>query len=179
MSPVEISDYDPAWPLVFEGLRARIWPAVSDIALSVEHVGSTAVPGLAAKPIVDMDVVVAPGQVATGIERLATLGYGHRGDLGVPGREAFRAPAGLPRHHLYLCPADSEALANHLAVRDALRSSPSMARAYGALKRRLADELADDGDGYGAGKTDFLLELLAAAGFSERALDDIRRINAG
>lgn len=173
-----MEDYDPAWPDVFEALRARIWPAVSDIAVSIHHVGSTAVPGLAAKPIVDIDVVVPRGLVDDGIARLASLGYEHRGDLGIPDREAFTAPDGLPRHHLYLCSRDSEALANHLAVRDALRGSPSAARAYGELKKRLAVEFEEDIDGYIEAKTGFLLALLEGAGFAREALDDIRKMNA-
>ena len=83
--------------------------------MSVEHVGSTAVPGLAAKPIIDMDVVVAaPDNLSEAIERLATLGYVHRGNLGIDDREAFDSPQGLPAHHLYLCLGESAALANHL-----------------------------------------------------------------
>ena len=112
------------------------------------------------------------------IARLETLGYEHRGDLGIPGREAFAAPADSPRHHLYLCPSDSEALANHLAVRDALRDSASEARAYGELKKRLAGEFSEDIDGYIEAKMDFLLRLLKRAGFSNAALADIRRMNA-
>jgi GrpB-like predicted nucleotidyltransferase (UPF0157 family) len=76
MRRVEVVDYDPHWPEVFETLRQRIWAALGDVALSVEHVGSTSVPGLAAKPIIDISIVVPErSDVQTGISRLASLGY--------------------------------------------------------------------------------------------------------
>jgi GrpB-like predicted nucleotidyltransferase (UPF0157 family) len=101
--PAVVVDYDPAWPAMFDAVRSRVWPAVAPIALAVEHVGSTAVPGLAAKPIIDVDVVVAAADVGRAVRALAALGYEDEGDLGVPGREALRAPAtDLPYHHLYV-----------------------------------------------------------------------------
>ena len=82
MGKLVIVDYDPGWPLLFEELRSPIGRAMADVAITIEHVGSTSIPGLSAKPIIDMDVVVAEGDVATGISRLAALGYTHQGDLG-------------------------------------------------------------------------------------------------
>ena len=120
---------------------------MADLATAIEHVGSTAVPGLAAKPIIDLTVVVPThAEVAAAIERLSTLGYVHRGSLGIDGREAFDADARLPRHHLYLCARDSVALANHLTVRDYLRRHPETADEYGALKKRLAQAFPHDID---------------------------------
>src|SRR5688572_23931561 len=130
MRTIVVVDYDPAWPEIFEQLRAYVWSAVHDVALAVEHVGSTSVPGLAAKPIIDMSVIVASEhKVPVTIARLATLGYVHLGTLGVEGREAFRRPEGLPAHklpahNLYVCPQGSLGLQNHLAVRDHLRTHP-------------------------------------------------------
>src|SRR5882762_9128870 len=101
---VVVVDYDPSWPGTFETLKSRVLPVVGTVALAVEHVGSTAVPGLAAKPIIDMDVIVATSaHVTLAIERLATLGYVHRGNLGIADREAFESPKGLAPHHLYVC----------------------------------------------------------------------------
>jgi GrpB-like predicted nucleotidyltransferase (UPF0157 family) len=175
---IVVVDYDPNWPQVFEQLRSRIWPAVRDIATAIHHVGSTAVPGLAAKPIVDMSVEVpAPGDVSAGIARLAGLGYVHRGNLGVEGREAFRAPAVLPAHHLYLCPSNSLALRNQLAVRDVLRADPQTAEEYGVLKSRLAVRFAHDSDGYVAGKTETILSILRRSGFRPDELATIAAIN--
>ncbi|MGD8276975.1 MAG: GrpB family protein [Gemmatimonadota bacterium] len=178
MSEVVVQDYDPTWPRVFERLRSAVWPAVSDIAVGIEHVGSTSVPGLAAKPVVDIDVIVTESGVAIGIERLTTLGYTHRGDLGVTGREAFARPPGTPRHHLYLCVAGGTALANHLAIRDHLRANAGVAAAYGALKKRLAREFPDDIGGYIEAKTGFLAGILREAGFDEDTIAGIERLNA-
>jgi len=179
MRPIEIVDYDPAWPDHFERLRAHVWPGLQEFALSIEHVGSTSVPGLAAKPIIDMTVVVkSRADVRRAIARLATLGYVHRGDLGIKEREAFYAPAGLPAHHLYVCPADSLALRNHLALRDYLRAHPDVAREYGALKRQLAEAFHDDIDAYVAGKTAFIVDVLREAGLSPEQLALIEEENA-
>lgn len=177
-SRIIVAQYDPAWPDIFEEIRASLTPVVSRLALAIEHVGSTAVPGLAAKPVIDIDVVVAPRDLTAGIRGLESLGYDHRGELGVPGREAFRAPAGTPGHHLYLCPEDSPALANHIAIRDYLRSDPAAVAAYGELKRSLAHAFPNDMDAYVEGKTGFLLNILTGVGFSQAALDDIERMNA-
>jgi GrpB-like predicted nucleotidyltransferase (UPF0157 family) len=174
---VVVVDYDPEWPGLFERLAAPIRKALAGVALSVEHVGSTSVTGLAAKPVIDIDVVVADGDVAEGIRRLTALGYVHRGDLGVPTREAFGRPEDEPRHHLYLCPATSPALANHLTVRDHLRARPDEAAAYGALKRRLAEAHPDDIDAYIRGKTEFLIGVLRKTGFDPEALAEIERLN--
>ena len=177
MKDVIVLDYDPEWPRVFEELRVRVWDAVSEIAMSIEHVGSTSVPGLAAKPVVDMDVVVPDAEVVPAVARLNTLGYEHRGDLGIAGREAFARPPDSPPHHLYLCPAGSPALANHLAIRDYMRANTFAARAYGDLKKRLAREHPTDIDAYIEGKTDFLVGVLQELGFATETLDEIQRLN--
>ena len=175
---IEVVDYDPAWPAVFEQLRARVWPALEQCAISVEHIGSTSVPGLAAKPIVDISVIVAAeDDVPVAIERLAALGYVHQGDLGVEGREAFESPRGLPAHNLYVCPCNSLALENHLAVRHYLRTHADAARAYGDLKKRLAGEFRHDIDGYVSGKTDAILEILRDSGFPADTLEAIAGAN--
>lgn len=173
MRTIVVVDYDPSWPEIFERVRSTVWAVVSDVALSIEHVGSTAVPGLAAKPIVDVTVVV-PGEsdVPTVIERLATLGYEYQGNLGIEGREAFESPDGWPAHHLYLCARDSPALANHLAVRNYLRAHPDAAREYGELKGQLAKRFPHDIDRYVDGKTGFLLRILQAAGAADTTRGD-------
>lgn len=178
MRTIVVVDYDPSWPEAFERVHSSVWPVVGDVAVGVEHVGSTAVPGLAAKPIIDVSVVVrAASDVPAAIERLATLGYVHRGNLGVEGREAFESPDGLPAHHLYLCPRDSPGLANHLAVRDHLRTHPDTAREYAELKKQLAERFPHDIDGYADGKTDFLLRLLRAVGLPSMQLAEVERAN--
>jgi len=171
--PVVIVDYDPDWPVRFERLRKALVPALADLVVSIEHVGSTAVPGLAAKPIIDVDLVIdSPLTVPAVVDRLAGLGYEHLGDLGIPGREAFRAPLpsrlddGSPlriAHHLYVVCSDSAELTRQIAFRDALRSNVALAQEYAELKRRLAATLGHDRDAYAEGKTEFVNSVLDRA----------------
>ncbi|MFC0224639.1 GrpB family protein [Nocardioides zeicaulis] len=106
------------------------------------------------------------------------MGYVHRGDLGVAGREAFRAPDDDPRRHVYVCTAGTASVRNHLAVRDVLRRDPHLRDAYAAVKRALADDPQMDIDTYLAGKTAVLQQVLAASGaFEEAELEAIRRLN--
>ncbi|HEY0383656.1 MAG TPA: GrpB family protein [Candidatus Elarobacter sp.] len=159
--PVVVVPYDPAWPAAFTLLRDRLAPALGELAAGIEHVGSTAVPGLDAKPIVDIDVVIRHAEdLPDVIARLATLGYVHLGDLGIVGREAFRSAPGLPRHHLYVCASGAATLQEHLTLRDALRADPELAAAYAALKRDLAEIYRDDRDSYAEGKTAFITSVL-------------------
>ncbi len=167
--PVIIVDYDPAWPAQFEAIRRALASALGDVALRIEHVGSTSVPGLAAKPVVDIDVVIeSRAQLARAVERLGELGYAHQGDLDVPGREAFRpreatTPRTWPAHHLYVCARDNRELLRHLAFRDWLRGHDEDRRRYAALKRELARRHRGDRDAYCEAKTDFIEEVLSAA----------------
>lgn len=173
-----VVEYDPTWPLTFAALRAPIFEVLRNIASAVEHVGSTSVPGLAAKPIVDMDVVLpSRAEIPAAVEKLATLGYVHRGDLGISEREAFYSPAHLPTHNLYACVRGSAALANHLTIRDYLRRNSNAVAAYGQLKKQLADQFPTDMESYGAGKTAFLLDVLKKEGFSNADLCVIRDAN--
>jgi GrpB-like predicted nucleotidyltransferase (UPF0157 family) len=178
MAKITVVDYDPTWPTAFEAVRGRVWSVVGDLAIAVEHVGSTAVPGLPAKPIIDISVVVPTGAaVAIAIERLSALGYRHLGNLGIEGREAFASPNLPPRHHLYVCPRDSLALKNHLIVREHLRTNSEAATEYGAVKRRLAEQFSEDIDGYTEGKSATILGILRTAGLSKFEMDTIERIN--
>jgi GrpB-like predicted nucleotidyltransferase (UPF0157 family) len=175
---VVVVDYDPAWAQDFERVRAKVWPAVSDLASSIEHVGSTSVPGLSAKPILDISIVVpSSSDVAAGIARVATLGYVHQGNLGVEGREAFSSIDGLPRHNLYLCPADGLGLVNQLTFRDYLRRHPEAANEYAELKRALAKRFPYDVESYAAAKTEFVVGILRSAGFPRAKLDAITAAN--
>jgi len=175
---VVVVEYDYEWPRRFEDLRAWIWPVVADVADRIEHVGSTSVPGLAAKPIIDMTVVVRQrADVPPTIHRLASLGYRHLGNLDIEDREAFEHADGLPRHHLYVCPEGTIGIVNQLAVRNFLRANPDVARRYGELKQRLAAQFPNDIENYVFGKTDFVLEVLRGAGLSEAQLAAIERVN--
>jgi GrpB-like predicted nucleotidyltransferase (UPF0157 family)/GNAT superfamily N-acetyltransferase len=178
MARIVVVDYDPAWPATFESLRTKVWAAVHDVAMSIEHVGSTSVPGLAAKPIIDMTVIVpSAADIARTIERLTTIGYLYRGNLGIEGREAFHNPPQSPAHHLYVCPAGSLGLLNPLEFRDYLRLHPDVAQAYGELKKMLAHRFPNDIDSYSDGKTTMIVGILKELGFSTNQLESIERAN--
>jgi GrpB-like predicted nucleotidyltransferase (UPF0157 family) len=170
--PVIVVDYDPAWPGQFEELRQALAGGLGDVAQRIEHVGSTSVPGLTAKPILDIDIVIESRAILpAAIERLAMLGYEHQGDLDVDGREAFRSrgaptvhpPRTWPAHHLYVCARDNRELRRHLTFRDWLRSHDEDATSYGRLKRELARRFPNDMDEYCEAKTDFVEGILARA----------------
>lgn len=161
---IVIEDYDPSWPQVFETLRSRLVGLLAGMAAAIEHVGSTAIPGLAAKRIIDIDVLLGSGvDLPPVIARLASFGYAHQGDLGVTGREAFRAPPNDVPHHLYVCPPGSHEYRRHIAFRDYLRSHPKDANAYAILKRELARKFGSDRDAYTQTKSKFVEEILRRA----------------
>jgi GrpB-like predicted nucleotidyltransferase (UPF0157 family) len=162
--PVIVVDYDPAWPQIFEDLRHRVASVLGILAITIEHVGSTSIPLTAAKPIIDMDVLVSTStDVVIAIERLADLGYLHIGDLGITDREAFRGPPEMPRHNLYVCPLHSREYGRHIAFRNYLRAHPDESQAYSELKKTLAVQFRDDRDAYTEAKTDFVNRILNLA----------------
>jgi GrpB-like predicted nucleotidyltransferase (UPF0157 family)/nitrite reductase/ring-hydroxylating ferredoxin subunit len=174
---IHVAPADPTWPDMFAAIRDRIAPALGDLAIAIEHVGSTSVPGLAAKPVIDLDVIVADAtHLPEAIARLGTLGYEHQGDLGVPDRHAFRRPPGSARHNLYVCVDGCESLRNHLAIRDHLRAHADTAARYAALKETLAAEGIGI-DEYVERKTGFLTEILRAEGFDDEAIARIEDSN--
>ena len=163
-APPVVVAYDPQWPAVFELLRARADAALADVPHMTEHVGSTAVPGLASKPIIDMDVVVpAERAVWPALAALSAAGWRHEGDLGIPGREALRPPPDAVYHHLYVVVAGSQAHRDHIDLRDFLRAHPGHAARYGQLKHRLAGLLETNRPGYVSGKAEMITELLREA----------------
>ena len=155
--PVIVVEYDPTWEKTFRTLRGGIAAALNGLIVSIEHVGSTSIPGVAAKPIIDMDVVVRSlDDIPRAIGRLSALGYEHQGDLGIAGREAFESPGGSPNHHLYLCSVESQELRRHIVFRDYLRDHPDEARRYSELKKSLAAEHRNDRKAYTEAKTEFV-----------------------
>ena len=166
---IAVVDYDPLWALKFEGLRRVYADAMTSASVpivAIEHVGSTSVPGLAAKPVVDCDIVVAERDVPAASEVMIGLGFDPLGELGVPFRWAFRAPEDLPVTNTYVVVEGSLSLRNHLGVRDVLRSDPGLCAEYAAVKRQTG-ETASDMEAYGRGKDQMIQRLLAAAGLSD------------
>lgn len=176
---IVVADYDPAWAGTFEALRAE-YAAALDAAgvafVGIEHVGSTAVPGLAAKPIIDCDVIVEPADMDRASKALEGIGFVPRGDLGLPGRLAFFAPDRLPATNTYVVDVNSLQLRNHLAVRDVLRTNPDLRDAYASVKRSLVNA-TDDIEVYVAGKSDVLQQVLEVAGMSEDDRVELRAAN--
>jgi len=174
---IEVVAASPQWPVAYAAGADEL-RGVLGTGARIEHVGSTAVPGLAAKPILDIDVVVAAEDVAAAVVALTRLGYRHRGDLGVEGREAFHAPDDAPRRNVYVCVEGCLALRNHLTVREVLRARADLAAEYGALKCSLAAQPDMDITTYLAGKSAVLHKVLAYGDFSAAELEQIRRLNA-
>ena len=177
---IEVADYDPDWPRRFERLRAEYAAAMAAAGipvLAIEHVGSTSVPGLAAKPVIDCDIVVAEADVSAAAQVLIGLGFTPQGELGIPQRWAFRPPARLGRTNTYVVVAGALSLRNHLAVRDTLRADAVLRAEYAAVKKRVGATAADI-DEYGQGKNDTVQRILAAAGLTdaERASIDASNV---
>jgi len=166
--------HDPAWAGEFAALSEVYRAALGDLLLRVEHVGSTAVPGLLAKPILDLDLVIADATAfAATASALGALGYSHRGDQGIAGREVFKRaddhtpftqpPRRWLAHHLYVCCADSRELRRHLAFRDVLRRSPLLCDRYTAMKRELARQSGGDRKRYALLKETACRDLVESA----------------
>ncbi|MFM2437324.1 MAG: hypothetical protein RLZ55_130 [Actinomycetota bacterium] len=163
--PVRLVEYDPAWPAAFEAEASAIRAAMGEqITGDVLHVGSTAIPGMTAKPIIDVMVGVEDLEAARScIPRLAPLDYcyaPYRPDV----MAWFCKPDPAHRtHHLHLVPTGSRRYNDELAFRDYLRAHPATASAYADLKRDLAVRFRDDREAYTEGKSDFVARVLAAA----------------
>ena len=143
--------YDKAWEREFEKIKCEIEAALGDLIVGIEHIGSTSVEGMSAKPCIDLDVIIKDESVLDAVIcRLAKIGYLHEGDLGIQGREAFcyTGKEHLMKHHLYVCPKDSPELHRHISFRDYLRSTPAAVKAYSAVKREAASLFPEDIDGY-------------------------------
>lgn len=178
-----VIDYSPEWPRQFSRLADVYQDYLDGLLVGMEHVGSTSVPGLAAKPILDIDLIV---QDKDALERvipvLESLGYDYRGEVGIPDRHVFWARAATtpndgslrewPRHHLYCCIKDSAGLRNHLLLRDRLRADAELSASYGALKKELAQQTTDIGE-YIEGKTEFITAVLEQGGFDAGELASI------
>lgn len=161
---IEVVEYDYSWQEQFQQYASNLDIVLDKLAMSIEHIGSTSVVGLAAKPIIDIDVVISSRlHLKEVIEKLNSIDYVHQGNLGIPGREAFMSPEGTRRHHVYVCSVDTPNLHDHLIFRDYLRTHPKTVLAYSNLKRRLALKYRNDRDGYTNSKTEFINSILAKA----------------
>jgi GrpB-like predicted nucleotidyltransferase (UPF0157 family) len=161
MRVVEVVPYKFVWPQLAEAEISRIRAAIGGEIISLEHIGSTSVPGLAAKPIIDLlcevsDILRVDDYNAA----LATLGYQGRGEYGIPGRRYFFRELGEQHtHHLHVFATGDAGLRRHRALRDFLRTHPEEANAYGMLKTELAQRFPADIEAYMDAKDGFVREL--------------------
>ena len=161
-----IAPYDENWPFEFERIKRELGSALGDCALAIEHVGSTAVPGLCAKPIIDIDVVTEKCGLASAVKHLREIGYFHVGDLGIAGREAFsyENKPHLMEHHLYVCDRAAEELRRHIALRDFLRCNSEYREKYSQIKIEMAQKHPHSIDDYISGKQPVILEIYRKCG---------------
>ncbi|ELK44353.1 GrpB family protein [Halobacillus sp. BAB-2008] len=158
---VMVKDYEESWPVLFKEEAEKLRAVWKGELAAIHHIGSTAVPGLKAKPVIDiMPVVEQIEKVDDYNESLLALGYEPLGEMGIPGRRYFRKGGENRTHQIHVFQKDNHhEIDRHLAVRDYLRAHEEAAAAYGALKASLALEFPKDIAGYSAGKDDFVKEL--------------------
>jgi NAD-dependent deacetylase len=162
--PIVIAEYDPEWARLYSDEAARIQEALGDIVIELEHMGSTAVPGLSGKPVIDISVGLRT--LDLGEERVTAmeeLGYEYLGELGLPGRLYFRKGPTASTHHLHAVEWDGEHWHRHRAFREYLRAHPDEARRYAEAKRRLAAEVGHDWYDYVERKNAVTAELFQRA----------------
>jgi GrpB-like predicted nucleotidyltransferase (UPF0157 family) len=157
--PIVIVEYDASWPERYEAEAARLSEALGDVAARLEHVGSTSVPGLAAKPVIDIQLSVQSFEPADRYaDPLRRLGYEQFPDPATPEHRIFVLPkGGGPRQvNLHVCEVGSEWERRHPAFRDRLRADPVARDEYAALKRKLALEHGNDVEAYADAKGEFI-----------------------
>lgn len=159
---VRVADYHPAWPCLFEQEKADLAAALNGQPVSIEHIGSTAVPGLAAKPILDIAIAVDDLEAAAPrvIAALEALGYTYRGEYGLAGRLYFVRGTPQRTHHLHVVTTGSPHWEQWLRFRDRLRTDPEAAGRYRTLKQALAEQFVENRPAYTQGKTDFIEAVL-------------------
>lgn len=183
MRRIVVVPYDAQWQIEFNKAKAFYEKVLDGLDVTIEHVGSTSVKGLHAKPILDIDIIVADsGESKKVIDLLAKVGYKHEGDMGIPGREVLKYDEDNPfidwmTHHLYVCITGGENLENHLMLRDFLRGNPWAIEEYSNLKMELAKKYPEDIDSYVEGKTALITGYLEKQGLNNDALKRIRKIN--
>lgn len=164
---VIVAPYDVAWKSAFDDIKIELESALGDLIIGIEHVGSTSVIGLSAKPCIDVDVIIKDYTVFDAVvSKLASIGYIHEGNLGIKNREAFKYTdkPHLMTHHLYVCPQNSEELHRHVTFRDFLRSNAEAARKYSSVKETAAELFPNDIDKYIEYKSPCIEELYKQCG---------------
>ena len=189
---VTIEDHDPAWKAKFTDIREYLLRDLGDAPIiSIEHVGSTAIPGLKAKPVLDVDIIISPSSLDASRSALVKAGYTDCHDTHVPGRYVFRQPGygkldpahgagrnGELRYNTYIMLEGCSALKNHLDVRRVLMENPELRREYSDVKSELGGMEFPSIHGYVCGKTEILCKILRVAGWSEEELEPLIKANS-
>ena len=176
---VEVVPYDPTWPVRFAEVREHLLGILSGQKVRIEHVGSTSVPDLAAKPVLDVDIALEKAEDFEEVKSLLEAnGYYHMGDLGIIGREAFKYQdkPKLMRHNLYVLSADADELRRHLTFRDWLRSHPEDREAYAQVKMAAAQQFPNDIDAYIDSKSDIIFDIYKRCGlYHPQGMEELAR----
>lgn len=183
MRKIEVVPYNPIWNEEFNKSKQFYEELLSDLEIKVEHVGSTSIIGLSAKPILDIDIIVEDEKTRLSvIQKLESVGYSHLGTMGVEGRDAFSYEEDNPKitwmdHHLYVCMANSINLKNHLLLKKHLENNKEAVRKYSELKKKLAEKFPNNIDAYIDGKTKLISSFLEIEGMDKQSLGTIEKIN--
>ena len=158
---VVVEKWNPQWKYEYEKIVASLGKDIIYNSIKIEHVGSTSVEGLSAKPVIDLDIVIEKDKFAIIKELLNKKGYEHEGDLGIEGREAFSysGKEELMTHHLYVCPKDSKELFKHITFRDFLKNNSALASEYSKVKEQAAVLYPDDIDKYMEFKSEIIEKI--------------------
>ena len=165
---VIIVDYDPNWPQMYEQEKARIQDAIGEYLIDIQHVGSTSIPGLSAKPIIDiMPIIRDIALIPHCVQPLESLDYAYFGENGIPGRYYFRKPADIMSqphtYHLHVLEKGHDQWAMMLLFREYMLLHPESAQQYDLLKRELATKFGFDRVGYTDAKESFVKSIIRAA----------------
>lgn len=162
---VIVEKYNEKWKIEFNKIKQELLETLGDLVIGVEHIGSTAVEGISAKPIIDIDIIIKNyDSFSQVVKKLSKMGYTHEGNLGIKDREAFsyeNKPEHM-LHHLYVCPQASKELQRNISFRDYLRTHPVAMRKYSKIKEEAVNLFPNDIDKYIQYKSGFIEEIYAA-----------------
>lgn len=161
---IEVVSYNPQWPAMFAQEAAILQSALGDVAQHIHHIGSTAVPGLVAKPIIDILLEVTSVEALDALNsKMRSLGYEPRGEFGISRRRYFPKGGADRTHQIHAFATGDEHVIRHLAFRDYLRAHPETAKEYGELKMAVARECNNDIERYCDGKDAYVKAVEARA----------------
>ena len=166
--PIQLFAYESGWQILFLEERDQLQASIGEYVLDIQHIGSTSIPGMTAKPILDIGIAITNFEEGVRcIQPMEKLGYTYKGENGIPRRHYF--VKGAPRtHHVHMVELESEDWRSHLLFRDSLIKNPETARSYERLKRELAQQFVTERAAYQAGKNSFIKALLHKAREADR-----------